>query len=76
MTDGEQEILKELRFIRMLTVVQAVRGMSQVEAITLLANAGFEPKSIAEALRTTPGTVSVALVGLRKKGKVKKVGGD
>jgi hypothetical protein len=76
MTDNEQAILKELRIIRMVTVVQATKDMRQVDAIGLLANAGLEPKEIAEALGTTPGTVSVALVGLRKKGKVRKHGRD
>ncbi len=71
MTNDDQ-ILKELRIIRMMLVSQATKDLRQIEAIALLANAGFEPKEIAETLRTTAGTVSVALVGLRKKGLVKK----
>ena len=76
MIDTELQILKELRLIRLMTVAQAVKDMRQIEAIALLANAGVEPREIAESLGTTPGTVSVALVGLRKKGKVRKHGRD
>ena len=76
MAETQAEILKELRIIRMMTVAQAVKDMKQVEAIALLANAGFEPRDIAASLGTTPGTVSVALVGLRRKGKVRKHGRD
>ena len=72
MAEVQQEILKELRIIRMMAVAQAVKDMKQIEAIALLANAGFEPREVAESLGTTPGTVSVALVGLRRKGKVRK----
>ena len=72
MTDGEQEILRELRMIRMISIAQATKDMRQVDAIALMANAGMEPKDIAAVLGTTSGTVSVALVGLRKKGKVAK----
>jgi DNA-binding CsgD family transcriptional regulator len=72
MTDGEKEILRELRIIRMIAIAQATKEMKQVDAIALMANAGMEPKDIAAVLGTTPGTVSVALVALRKKGKVSK----
>lgn len=72
MAETQQEMLKELRIIRMMTVAQAVKDMKQIDAIALMANAGFSPRDIAESLGTTPGTVSVALVGLRKKGKVRK----
>jgi hypothetical protein len=72
MTDGEKEILRELRIIRMVSIAQATRDLKQVDAIALMANAGMEPKDIAAVLGTTSGTVSVALVGLRKRGKVVK----
>lgn len=69
---ADEDILRELRLMRKLLTSQAIRDLKQRDAIALLANAGFEPKDIAEALATTAGTVSVALVALRKGGRVKK----
>lgn len=72
--DNFADATNELRLIRRLITAQLVQGMKQRDAIALLANAGLEPKQVADALGTTPGTVSVALVALRKEGKVRASG--
>jgi DNA-binding CsgD family transcriptional regulator len=50
----------------------AVKGLSQTEQIATLSRSGFSPKEIAEVLGTTANTVRVALVGIRKTGRLKK----
>ena len=72
----DTEILQELRLIRGLLVAQLTYALSkgeqsQRDAIALLSNAGLEPREIAATLGTTPNTVSVALVQLRKQGRVR-----
>ena len=72
----ENEILQELRRISKLLALTITRELKQKEKIELLASIGFQPKEIADLIGTTPGTVSVALVDIRKKahtGKGKKV---
>ena len=72
----DTEILHELKLIRGLLVAQLTQALSegdqtQRDAIALLSNAGLEPREIASTLGTTPNTVSVALVQLRKQGRVR-----
>lgn len=72
----DAEILEELRMIRGLLQAQLTYALqqgdqTQRDAIALLSNAGLEPREIAANLGTTPNTVSVALVQLRKQGRVK-----
>ena len=72
----ENEILQELRRISKLLALTVTGDMKQKEKIELLSSIGFQPKEIADLIGTTPGTVSVALVDIRKKaqtGKGKKV---
>ena len=72
----ENEILQELRRISKLLALTVTGDMKQKEKIELLSSIGFQPKEIADLIGTTPGTVSVALVDIRKKartGKDKKV---
>jgi DNA-binding CsgD family transcriptional regulator len=59
------------RVLRLLAMV-AVRGLSQTEQIATLSRVGFSPKEIADVLGTTANTVRVALVGIRKAGRIKK----
>lgn len=72
----DDEIARELRLIRGLLVAQLSYALqqgdqTQRDAIALLSNAGLEPREIASALVTTPNNVSVALVQLRKQGRVR-----
>ena len=70
MSDIEKaEILKELQRITKLLVLTATKGQTQREQIAVLSKLGYQPKEVAEILGTTPGTVSVALVDIRKKAK-------
>lgn len=71
---NSQEMLRELRIMRGIMVASLLRSMdggTQKETIALLSNAGIGPTEIAEILNTTPGTVNVALVGLRKARKAR-----
>lgn len=71
MPEMDSEILKELQRITRLLVLLATKGQIQKDKIAALANIGFRPKEIADFIGTTPNTVSVALVDIRKRG-----GGD
>jgi len=69
----KEEISQELRRITKLLVLIATKGMeTQKEQIAAVSKLGFQPKEIADMLGTTPGTVSVALVDIRKKPKGEK----
>ncbi len=68
----EEEILQELRRISKILVLTATKDQTQKDRITLLSSIGFEPKEIADLLGTTPNTVRVALVDIRKKAKTEK----
>jgi len=69
----ENEILQELQRISKLLALTVTRELKQqTEKIELLSSIGFQPKKIADLIGTTPGTVSVALVGIRKKAQTGK----
>ena len=59
------------RVVRLLGVI-AVRGLPQLQQIATLSRIGFSPKEIAEVAGTTPNTVRVALVSIRKIEKENK----
>lgn len=59
------------RILRLLGVI-AVKGLTQSEQIATLSNLGFAPKEIAIVLGTTPNTVRVTLVGIRRAAKYGK----
>lgn len=65
----EEEILQELRRISKLLALAATKDQSQRDRIALLSSIGFQPKEIADLLGTTPGTVSVTLSIMKKKGR-------
>lgn len=68
MTNEQQAVLQELRRIsRLLTVVATKEVGTKRDRISILADAGFEPKEIADLVGTTPNTVSVTLHSLRKQ---------
>ncbi|HVA17120.1 MAG TPA: hypothetical protein VMV59_05325 [Candidatus Dormibacteraeota bacterium] len=56
------------RILRLLGVI-AVKDLSQSEQIATLSEIGFAPSEIARILGTTPNTVRVTLVGIRKAAK-------
>lgn len=72
MLNPEKEVLEQLKKISKLLAHLLVKGEIQGKAISTLTHAGLQPVEIAEILGTTSGSVRVALVGLRKKGKVHK----
>ena len=68
----ENEILQELQRISKLLALTVTRELKQREKIELLSSIGFQPKEIANLIGTTPGTVSVTLVDIRKKAQTGK----
>ena len=67
MTD---EVVKKLDVLIRLTAIGLCAEKSQREKIQILDSAGLPPRQIAEILGTTPNSVSVALVGLRKNRRI------
>ena len=61
----------ELKLGQMLRIIalQSTRELKQTQAIELLSASGFEPKLIAEILKTTSNTVSVSLSKSKAKRK-------
>lgn len=72
--DKEQfeELSEKFDSIIKLITIQTLGSKKGVEAISLLAKAGFKPKIIAHLIGTTPHTVSVALSKMRKVGNNEK----
>jgi len=68
----EEGILQELQRISKLLALTVTRELKQREKIELLSSIGFQPKEIANLIGTTPGTVSVTLVDIKKKAQTKK----
>jgi len=68
----EEGILQELQRISKLLALTVTRELKQREKIELLSSIGFQPKEIANLIGTTPGTVSVTLVNIRKKAQTEK----
>jgi DNA-binding CsgD family transcriptional regulator len=61
------DIASELRKIGRLLTLLATKDLSQKDKIALLSTAGLQPKEIADLIGTTPNTVSVTLVQIRKE---------
>jgi hypothetical protein len=64
-----EEISEKLDTIIKLLAVQIVGNKKGREAISLLAEFGFQPKDIAALIGTTPNTVRVALSEMKKRKK-------
>lgn len=64
--DGNLEMIERLDRMLRLLAITAVKGMPQTAQIATLSRAGFPPKEIAEILGTTPNTVRVTLVSIRR----------
>lgn len=62
------EVSAKLDTLIRLSALNVVKGMeTQKEQIAALSDAGFQPKQIADILRTTSNTVSVSLTAIRKE---------
>ena len=72
MTDAEIQIAAKLDTLIRLVALGVCGDRPQVEKIEILSAAGLQPKAIAEILGTSSNTVSVALSGLRKKGRANR----
>lgn len=70
----EEQILAQLDQVRRILAVIATKGVKQREQIAILDQAGLAPKEIADLLGTSPNTVRVELVALRKAGRSGKRG--
>ena len=55
-----------------LTALSVIDGKDQQEKMSILSQAGFQPKEIAHIIGTTPNAVSVYLSKSRKKTKTGK----
>lgn len=64
--NSNPELIEKLDRALQLLATLVVRDMPQTAQIAVLSRAGFAPKEIANVLGTTPNTVRVALVGIRK----------
>jgi DNA-directed RNA polymerase specialized sigma24 family protein len=62
-----KELSEKLDTIIKLLAMQSLEDKKGREAISILANLGFQPKDIATMIGTTPNTVRVALSEMRKK---------
>jgi len=60
------EVDESLKLLVRLTALNAIKGLSQREQISLLSQSGFSPKQIAELVGTSSNTVSVELSRSRK----------
>ena len=70
--DSDVELSDKMdRMLRLVGMI-AVKGLSQTEQIATLSRCGFSPKEIADAVGTTANTVRVALVSIRRLGRLKK----
>ncbi|PYN83314.1 MAG: hypothetical protein DMD96_02775 [Candidatus Rokuibacteriota bacterium] len=68
----ETIVLSRLDKIITLLAAGVAADKPQRERIRLLSSAGLAPLEIAQALGTTANTVRVALVGIRKSGRVRR----
>jgi transposase len=62
------EVSKKIDVLIRLSALNLVKDIKkQKDQIALLSDSGFQPKQIADILRTTSNTVSVALNAIRKE---------
>ena len=68
------EISKRLDVLIRLTALNLVKDVKkQKDQIAILSDSGFRPKQIADILKTTSNTVSVALNAIRKERAEKEI---
>ena len=68
----DKELAEKLDRVLRLLAILAVKDQSQTEQIATLSRLGFPPRDIADVLGTTANTVRVALVAIRKAGRLKR----
>jgi DNA-directed RNA polymerase specialized sigma24 family protein len=61
------ELTKRLDKLTRIVALSSTRGYTSTERISLLNQAGFAPKEIAEIIGTTQNVVNVRLSEIRKK---------
>lgn len=66
-----KEIIERLDKLTRIVALSNTKGLTSTERISLLHQAGFAPREIADMLNTTPNVVSVTLSLMRKKGMKK-----
>lgn len=66
-----RESSAELRVLRRLLALSVIDGKKQRDQIRLLSLAGVDRHEIAHLLGTTPLTVSVEILKMRKKGVIR-----
>lgn len=67
MNESDVEISSKVDILIRLVAIGITQGKTQKDQIALLAQAGLQPKMIAEILGTTPNTVSVALSKFKRE---------
>lgn len=71
---NRDQVLERIEFkldqMLKLAALQMTSGMKQTQAIQMLAAAGFDRRTIAELLNTTPNTVSVTLSTSKAKARI------
>jgi DNA-directed RNA polymerase specialized sigma24 family protein len=72
MPNDAATVVSRLDMIIKLLAASLAADKPQRERIRLLSSAGLAPQDIAQALGTTSNTVRVALVGIRKSGRVRR----
>ena len=71
------EISKKLDILIRLSALNLVKDIKmQKDQIVMLSDAGFQPKEIADVLRTSRNTVNVTLSNIRKARERREVEGD
>ncbi|MHC4663423.1 MAG: hypothetical protein ACYS8W_17320 [Planctomycetota bacterium] len=70
-----KEILHELKLIKKLLAIQAVKGKTYREKVLILNSLGFGPKEIAEFLGKTPNAISLVLHEAKKTKRRKNSNG-
>ncbi len=73
MSNGNDEILAELRRIEKLLVLMATKDQKQKDQVRILDSMGFQPKEIGVLLGITGNAARVVLHSVRKRKKAKNI---
>jgi hypothetical protein len=63
-----KEIIERLDKLIRIVALSSIKGLTSTEKISLLHQAGFGPKDIADIVGTTSNVVNVRLSEMRKRG--------
>jgi hypothetical protein len=64
-----EDVVQELRDIKKLLAFGAIKGLARKDQILTLNGAGFDNRSIADLVGTTPGTVAVTVSQAKSRRK-------